>query len=233
MTSLAHALYTPERLMSSLAQSWANWHTRNMPELVIEQVDAEIIDAGDGIYIPRSWVAVVTGLPEIPGVVHAQIVYDPVLRRAVAESVRVDRDGVGDEVTTTLLRDVRVQAIVQWAAARVVRIDRDGGDPESPGEYITRLRTEEGRSEEQGLREAVRLYRLGSVINDGPLKLVSEELGVSISTATRMMNRARVAGLVDEATGREVYVQAREQQLREQATGPIVGPGSSGPSVGR
>ena len=71
------------------------------------------------------------------------------------------------------------------------------------------------------------------MINDGPLKLVSEELGVSVSTATRMMNRARIAGLVDEATGREVYVQAREQQLREEATGPIVGPGSPGPSIGR
>lgn len=204
-----------------------------MPELVIEQVDAEIVDAGDGVYIPRSWSAVATGLPDIPGAVYARIVYDPALRRAVADSVRVDRDGPGDEVTTTLLRDIRVQAIVQWAAARVVRIDRDGGDLESYGEYITRLRTEEGRSDDQNLGEAVRLYRLGSVINDGPLKLVSEELGVSISTATRMMNRARVAGLVDEETGREVYFQAREQQLREQATGPIVRPGSSGPSIGR
>ncbi len=219
--------------MSSLAQSWTNWHTRSMAELVIEQVDAEIIDAGDGVYIPRSWGVVVTGLADIPGAVHARIVYDPTLRRAVAESVRVDRSGLGDEVTTTLLRDVRVQAIVQSAAARVVRIDRDGGDLESYGEYIARLRTNEGLSEEQNLREAVKLYRLGSVINDGPLKLVSDELGVSISTATRMMNRARVAGLVDEETGREVYVQAREQQLREQATGPVVGPGSSGPSVGR
>lgn len=204
-----------------------------MPQLAIEHVDSEIIDAGDGVHVPRAWSAVVTGLPDIPGTVHARIVYDPTLRRAVAESVRVDRDGPGHEVTTTLLRDIRVQAIVQWAAGRVVRIDRDGGDLESYGEYITRLRTEEGRSEERNLREAVRLYRLGSVINDGPLKLVSQELGVSVSTATRMMNRARVAGLVDEETGREVYVQAREQQLREQATGPIVGPGSTGPSIGR
>lgn len=204
-----------------------------MPELAIEQVDSDIVDAGDGVHVPLSWGAVVTGLPDIPGAVHARIVYDSTLRRAVAESVRVYRRGLGDEVTTTLLRDVRVQAIVQWAAARVVRIDRDGGHPESYDQYIARLRTEEGRSDEQNLREAVRLYRLGSVINDGPLKLVAEQLGVSLSTATRMMNRARVAGLVDEATGREVYVQAREQQLREQATGPIVGPGSSGPSIGR
>jgi len=233
MTSLAHALYTHECSMSSLAQSKTNWHTRSMPELAIEQVDAEIIDAGDGVHIPRSWGAVATGLPDIPGPVHARIVYDPALRRAVAESVRVDRSGPGDEVTTTLLRDIRVQAIVQWAAARVVSIDRDGGGPESYIEYIMRLRADESRSDDQNLRETVRLYRLGSVINAGPLKLVSEELGVSVSTATRMMNRARVAGLVDEETGREVYVQAREQQLREQATGPVVGPRSSGPSVGR
>lgn len=203
------------------------------PELLLEQVDTEILHAGDGVYVPRSWVAVVTGLPEIPGAVHVRVVYDPVLRRAAAESVRIDRTGPGDEVTTTLLRDIRVQAIVHWATLRVVRVDRDGGEQESYGVYIAGLRAGEERSDEQNLIEAVRLYRLGSVISAGPLKLVSEELGVSISTATRMMNRARVAGLVDEATGREIYVRAREQQLRDQATGPVVGPGPSGPSIGR
>lgn len=71
------------------------------------------------------------------------------------------------------------------------------------------------------------------MINDGRLKLVSEELGISVSTATRMMNRARVAGLVDEETGREVYVQAREQPLREQVRGPATDPESAGPSGDR
>ncbi len=204
-----------------------------MPELSIELIDDEILDAGDGIHIPRSWVATVTGLPDIPGAVRAHVVYDPTLRRAAAKSIRVDRSGQGDEVTTTLLRDLRVQAIVKWAAARVVRIDGDFSEPETYGQYLARLRADESRSEEQNLREAVRLYRLASVINDGPLKLVSEQLGVSVSTATRMMNRARIAGLVDEATGREVLVQAREQHLREQFTGPAVRPGPSGPSIGR
>lgn len=218
--------------MSSLAQGRPNWQTRSMPELAIEQVESEIVDAGDGVHLPRSWGAVVTGLADIPGAVRARIVYDPTLRRAAAESVQVDRGGIGDEVTTTLLRDIRVQAIVQWAAARVVHIDRDGGATESYVEYIARLRADDRRSDDDNLREAVRLYRLGSVINAAPLKLVSEELGVSVSTATRMMNRARVAGLVDEETGLEVYIRAREQQLRQQATGPVVGPGSSGPSIG-
>lgn len=205
----------------------------SMPELSIELIDDEILDAGDGIHVPRSWVAVVTGLPDILGAVRAHVVYDPTLRRAAAESIRVDRSGQGDEVTTTLLRDLRVQAIVKWAATRVVRIDGGLSQPETYGQYLTRLRADESRSEEQNLREAVRLYRLASVINDGPLKLVSDELGVSVSTATRMMNRARGAGLVDDATGREVLVQAREQQLRDQFTGPVVRPGSSGPSIGR
>lgn len=204
-----------------------------MPELSIELIDNEILDAGDGIHIPRSWVAVVTGFPGIPGTVRAHLVYDPTLQRAAAESIRVDRSGEGDEVTTTLLRDLRVQAIVKWAAARVVRIDGDLSEPETYRQYLTRLRADESRSEEQNLREAVRLYRLASVINDGPLKLVSEQLGVSVSTATRMMNRARIAGLVDEATGREVLSQTRQQQLREQFTRPVAGPGSSGPSIGR
>jgi hypothetical protein len=219
--------------MSSLARVSRNWETRSMPELSIELIDDEILDAGDGIHIPRSWVAVVTGLPDVPGAVRAHVVYDPTLRRAAAESIRVDRSGQGDEVTTTLLRDLRVQALVKWAAARVVRVDGGLSEPETYGQYLTRLKADESRSEDQNLREAVRLYRLASVINDGPLKLVSEQLGVSVSTATRMMNRARVAGLVDEATGREVLVQAREQQLREQFTSPSVSPRSSGPSIGR
>lgn len=204
-----------------------------MPELSIERIDDEILDAGDGIHIPRSWVGVVTGIPDIPGTVRAHVVYDPTLRRAAAESIRVDRSGQGDEVTTTLLRDLRVQAIVKWAASRVVRIDSGRSELETYGQYLARLRADESRTEEQNLRDAVRLYRLASVINDGPLKLVSEQLGVSVSTATRMMNRARIAGLVDEATGREVLVQAREQQLREQFTGPAVRRGPSGPSIGR
>ncbi|MEV8266239.1 hypothetical protein [Microbacterium sp. NPDC076911] len=203
-----------------------------MPELSITHVDPEILDAGDGIHIPRSWVAVVTGLPDIPGAVHTQIVYDATLRRTVADSVRVERGGEGDEVTTTLLRDIRVQAIVQWASKSVVRIDRDGGDPERYLEYLDRLRADTNRTDDQNLREAVRLYRLASVVNSSPLKLVSDELAVSVSTATRMMNRARVAGLVDDVTSREVWVIARDQQLREQATGPATGRSSSGPLIG-
>jgi hypothetical protein len=48
-----------------------------------------------------------------------------------------------------------------------------------------RLRRNGSSSEEQDLREAVTLSRLASVNNDGPLQLVSEELGVSASAPRR------------------------------------------------
>ena len=206
-----------------------------MPELSLEQSDDEIVDAGNGIHVPRSWVVVVTDLPDIPGPIRAHLVYDPTLRRAAAEAVRVDRAGPGDEVTTTLLRDLRVQYVVQWAARRVVRIRGAGGSDENYSQYISRIREDKNRSVEQDLIEAARLYRLASVTNEGPLKLVADELGVSVSTATRMMNRVRGTGLLDEATDREILLLAREQQMREMTTiNPLRRrPGTSGPSIGR
>lgn len=210
------------------------WEARLVPELSIEHVDDEIVDAGNGIHIPRAWIAVVTGLPDIPGPVRAHVVYDPTLRRAVAGSIRLDRQGPGDEVTTTLLRDLRVQYIVQWAAMRVVRIQGEADASENYSQYITRIRADGSRSSEQTLIEAARLYRLASVTNLGPLKLVSDELGVSVSTATRMMNRVRGTGLLDEATDREIYLLAREEQMREaEASAPWMHQGTSGPSLGR
>ena len=132
-----------------------------MPELSIELIDNEILDAGDGIHIPRSWVAVVTGVPDIPGTVRAHLVYDPTLRRAAAESIRVDRSGQGDEVTTTLLRDLRVQAIVRWAAARVVRIDGDLSEPETYAQYVTRVRAGPYASREAAEKAQQRLKGAG------------------------------------------------------------------------
>lgn len=204
-----------------------------MVKLAVEDVDAEILAVGDGVLVPRSWVAVMSEQPGPPAVLRAGIVYDTKLRRAVADWVRVDRRSDGEEVTTTLLRDVRVQMIVQVSASALVRVER-GGSVQPYLRYLDALSSEQ-RNDEQNLREAARLYRIGAVINYGPLKLVSEQLGVSVSTATRMMNRARAAGLVDEVTGRELLRDARERELRgdpsRPAVGPEGGPGSAMPTL--
>ncbi|TDN92225.1 hypothetical protein [Microbacterium sp. BK668] len=76
--------------------------------------------------------------------------------------------------------------------------------------------------------EAVRLYRIATTVNIAPLKLVSDQLGVSVSTATRMMARARGAGLAEDLITRETYNRMRTDE--EQRSRPVQLPGSpSGP----
>ncbi|MCH6230161.1 hypothetical protein MK786_05360 [Microbacterium sp. CFH 31415] len=78
----------------------------------------------------------------------------------------------------------------------------------------------------------MRLYRIATTVNIAPLKLVSDQLGVSVSTATRMMARAREAGLAEDLITRETYNRMHADE--EQQTRPHQLPGSpSGPSLGR
>ena len=129
MTSLAHALYTPECPMSSLAQTSDelahSQHARTRHRTGRpgdrrcggRRPHSTFVGRGrDGTFLTfrvRPCAASCT---------------TPHCGARWLSRCGWTVDGLGDEVTTTLLRDIRVQAIVQWAAARVVRIDRDGGD---------------------------------------------------------------------------------------------------------
>src|SRR3546814_20974333 len=62
-------------------------------------------------------------------------------------------------------------------------------------DYIRRMRKREGRDLAARVVDASRTYKLAAVINLPPLKAVADCLGVSQSTATRLMNRARVEGI--------------------------------------
>lgn len=203
-----------------------------MNEVVVENIDPEWIDVGDGIRIAKSWDAVVTGEPDIPGTIRVHVVYDQQLRRAAAASVRLDRPGEGEEVTTTSLRDVRVQEVVVRSAISVTEIARPGGVPEAFGQYLITVREEADRDYTQTVLEAVRLYRLAATVNLAPLKLISTQLEVSVSTATRMMSRAREAGYAEDLITRETYNRMRADEDRAAApqVSPIQGP--SGPSIG-
>ncbi|HCU79183.1 MAG TPA: hypothetical protein DGU37_11925, partial [Microbacterium sp.] len=78
-------------------------------------------------------------------------------------------------------------------------------------------------------------YRIASTINLAPLKFVSDYLNVSVSTATRMMARARQQGLAADLITRETYNRMQQDEQRRM-TGPHRVPGSSpsrsGPSIG-
>jgi hypothetical protein len=204
-----------------------------MSELVVEDVDPERIHVGDGVRVPSRWVAVARGGPSNVGATRVRVVYDQALRRSIAESVRVDRLGEGEEVTAASLRDVSVLQIVQRSALRVVTVQRDEGEPVFLSEYLADVQAHApDREFEDNVLEAVRLYRIATTVNIAPLKLVSDQLGVSVSTATRMMARARGAGLAEDLVTRATYNRMRADE--EQRTRPHQLPGSSpGPAVGR
>lgn len=203
-----------------------------MSEFLVEAVDSERVHVGDGVRIPSSWDAVATGEPDNLGSIRVRVVYDQLLRRSVAASVQVDRSGDGEEVTAASLRDVSVLQIVQRSALRVVTVQRDEGEPMWLSGYLADVRARASDREfGETVLEAVRLYRIATTVNIAPLKLVADELGVSVSTATRMMARARGAGLAEDLITRETYNRMRagedEQSRPHQApTHP------SGPSIG-
>ncbi len=204
-----------------------------MSDLVVENVDPERVLVGDGVRMPTGWDAVVTNEPNSVGAVRVHVVYDQPLRRSVAASVRVDRLGESDEVTAASLRDVSVLQIVQRSALRVVTVQRDAGEPLSLTDYLADVRAHAAEREfNETVLEAVRLYRIATTVNIAPLKLVSDQLGVSVSTATRMMARARGAGLAEDLITRETYNRMRTED--EAQSRPHQTPGHpSGPSIGR
>ena len=115
---------------------------------------------------------------------------------------------------------------------RVVTVTREAGKPERLNDYLNDVRSRTDRSYDETVREAVTLYRIATTVNLAPLKLVSEQLGVSVSTATRMMARAREAGLAVDLIARETYNRMRADEAAQ--AGPHVGPDSpAGPSIGR
>lgn len=201
-----------------------------MSEIAVEAIDPEWVELGDRVRIPKAWDAVSTDEPDIAGTIRVHVVYDQQLRRAAAASVRLDRSGEGDEVTTVSLREVRVQWVVQQSATQLATVDGASG-PATLRDYVPQLWSRTDRSHAENLREAVTLYRLAATVNLAPLKLVSDGLRVSVSTATRMMARAREAGLAEDLITRETYNRIRASE--DLLTAPIHAPGTSGPSIGR
>lgn len=202
-----------------------------MSDVSVEVTDSERIDVGDGVSIPKAWDVIAMGEANVAGVIRLHVVFDEQLRRTAAASVRVDRAGEGVEVTTAALRDVRVQYLVALSSMRVVEVAREQGKTEPLNQYLAEVGSRTDRTDEEAVREAVTLYRIAATVNLAPLKLVSEKLGVSVSTATRMMARAREAGLAVDLITRETHNRIRVEE--EDRARPYQVPGSSsGPSIG-
>lgn len=193
-----------------------------MADLENVDVSDERVVVGNGVSVPASWTVVLRNEPDVPGEIRVRAAYDPAVSRIVATEVTVARRGEGDEVTSLTLREVRVQTALQVSGLKVSTVSEPDYAVCSGGDYIRRMRKREGRDLAASVVDASRTYKLAAVINLPPLKAVADCLGVSQSTATRLMNRARVEGL---APG--VHLPDPS------ATGPLTNaPAPGGPTIG-
>lgn len=191
----------------------------------LENVDVsdQRVAVGNGVSVPASWTIVLSGEPGVPGAVRVHVAFDARLNRTVAAEVRVLREGDGDEVTSLTLREVRVQYALQASGLQMSTVAEPGQPVATGAEYLRRMQEREDRDLTASVVDASTTYRLASVINLPPLKAVADCLGVSQSTATRLMNRARFEGLAPGVDLPDPF-----------ATGPFTGAAApGGPSIGR
>ena len=163
----------------------------------------DLIEFPQGVgLVPR---ATIKGDEEGIGRVTVEVVYDPSLRRLTAERVSVERASIGTEVTGVTLRAVRVQDYVRWAGQHMAFMQGayDGHSTANSIALVGANRGFDSAAMESLVSDidkatpgflpviAARLYILASILTMPPLKMVSEYLNVSQSTATRLVARAR------------------------------------------
>lgn len=130
--------------------------------------------------------------------VEIDIEYDSELERYVAVSVSVERNRPGVEITGRLLREVRVQEAIVSVALRDL-IEVAYGDHEDDIEILSgeralaRVQPMKGRPRPEVLIDAAIVYNIAKLGNWPPLATVAERLGVSQSTATRLIAEVRSA----------------------------------------
>lgn len=120
-----------------------------------------------------------------------------------------------------------------------VGADDGGGRDRIPvREFLSRVRAHDERQPLGSLYAAIAVYRVATAISYPPLKLIADTLKISQSTATRLMTRARDAGLAPEVRVHEPRrapaVDPYNPGRPYDPTAPHYGPsGPGGPSIGR
>lgn len=154
-----------------------------------------------GIYVERSSEITLDDHPEDGFTLRMKVAYDDALGRLVSREVTVASND-GHEVTGTTLRAVRVQEVLQQAGLLLLtkRSEGDHGAEIRAGD-ILRSYSAEPDSYRKSPEAAANIYEVSLVLNFPPLKTISDILGVSQSTATRLVSKARDMGLLRSGNG--------------------------------
>lgn len=208
-----------------------------MADVEAYDISDERIDLGSGVTLPRTWRARVSGEQDVPGTITLRVEWDAALGRTAVAFAALERDGEGVDITSQALREVRTHWIMTRSALDVVTVDVgtiDGGKGEriSAREFLNRELANHERDASDSLNDAIAVYRVATALSYPPLKLVSDTLRISQSTATRFMSRARDSGLAPEVRIQEPR-RAPAVNPYFDPSRPHTGPSRpSGPSIG-
>ena len=210
-----------------------------MAELQAYDISDERIDLGSGVSLPRSWHARVSGEQDVPGTITVRVEWDAALGRSAVAFAALEREGGGVDITSQVLREVRTHWIMTNSALDVVTVDVGETQPIGARAFLARQLAREGREPTDSVLDAIAIYRVATALSYPPLKLVSDTLKISQSTATRIMSRARDIGLAPEVRIQEPR-RAPAVDPYFPGSGPYdpsrphTGPASpGGPSIGR
>lgn len=214
-----------------------------MADVEVYGISDERIDLGSRVTLPKAWCARVSGEQDVPGTISVRVEWDAALGRTAVVFAALEREREGVDITSQMLREVRTHWIMTTSALDVVTVDVGEDDVSDRDRipvraFLSRMRSAGKRGASEALHDSIAVYRVATAISYPPLKLVADTLKISQSTATRLMTRARDAGLAPEvriqeprrAPAVDPYNPGRPYDPAAPHTGPS-GPGE--PSIGR
>lgn len=131
--------------------------------------------------------------------VRMELTYDRELGRVVASELHVTRAREGRELTSKNLREIAIQnAVVKVVMNWMLHVIGEDSMTATAADALDNFNPAKGRAKPEVLRDAAVIYTIARVGSWPPLKTVAETLGVSQSTATRLVADARKVGLLTD-----------------------------------
>lgn len=123
---------------------------------------------------------------------------DREMGRIVCRSISLSRPAAGTEITSSELREVAIATLVKWGGDQMIRVRGTSGEWVTLGGAGTAFAPAAGRERHEVVADAAVVYAVSALTARAPLQLVADRLGVSQSTATRLVSQARQDGLLSD-----------------------------------
>lgn len=164
------------------------------------------ISIGGGLGVYQGIILRLMDEPDIQFDAEIVVAYDEQLGRFVAESVLAMRRENGTEVTSAMLRSLRIQEYIKWAVPHFVVFGEPGAWTSFGGwdSFIPDWLSEEVRQAgptPSSLEWVARIYRLAQTLNQPPASAVAEHLEIAQRTASHWIAKAKASGLIGRDDG--------------------------------